>query len=61
MFVGEKRSERVKLSVINYDGVNFQEKEVNNVEEAMLFRKKSSVTWLNIDGVLPTGNHRASW
>ena len=51
MFVGEKRSERVKLSVINYDGVNFQEKEVNNVEEAMLFRKKSSVTWLNIDGV----------
>ena len=51
MFVGEKRSERVKLSVINYDGANFQEKEVNNVEEAMLYRKKSSVTWLNIDGV----------
>jgi magnesium transporter len=51
VFVGEKRSERVKLSVINYDGVNFQEKEVNNVEEAMLYRKKSSVMWLNIDGV----------
>jgi magnesium transporter len=51
VFVGEKRSERVKLSVINYDGANFQEKEVNNVEEAMLYRKKSSVTWLNIDGV----------
>jgi magnesium transporter len=51
VFVGEKRSERVKLSLINYDGVNFQEKEVNKVEEAMLYRKKSSVTWLNIDGV----------
>jgi magnesium transporter len=49
--VGEKRRERVKLSVINYDEVNFQEKEVNNVEEALSLRNKSSVTWLNIDGV----------
>ena len=51
MFVGEKRSAKVKLSVINYDGVNFQEKEVNNVKEAVSFRSKSSVTWLNVDGV----------
>jgi magnesium transporter len=49
--VGEKRRERVKLSVINYDGANFQEKEVKNVKEAFSFRNKSSVTWLNIDGV----------
>jgi magnesium transporter len=49
--VGEKRRERVKLSVINYDEVNFQEKEANNVEEALSLRNKSSVTWLNIDGV----------
>ncbi len=51
MHVGEKRHEQVKLSVINYDAVNFQEKEVNNVEEAFSFRNKASVTWLNIDGV----------
>jgi magnesium transporter len=49
--VGEERSAKVKLSVINYDEVNFQEKEVSNVEEAVSFRSKSSVTWLNIDGV----------
>ena len=49
--VGEKRQEKVKLSVINYDGVNFQEKEIRNVEEALSFRKKTSVMWLNIDGV----------
>ena len=49
--VGEKRYERVKLSVINYDSADFQEKEVNNVEEAFSLRNKSSVTWLNIDGV----------
>ena len=51
MHVGEQRHERVKLSVIKYDGANFQEKEVSNVEEALAFRDKSSVTWLNIDGV----------
>jgi magnesium transporter len=49
--VGEQRHERVKLSVIKYDGADFQEKEVGNVEEALAFRNKSSVTWLNIDGV----------
>jgi magnesium transporter len=49
--VGEQRHERVKLSVIKYDGENFQEKAVDNVAEALAFRNKSSVTWLNIDGV----------
>jgi magnesium transporter len=49
--VGEQRHERVKLSVIKYDGANFQEKAVDNVAEALAFRNKSSVTWLNIDGV----------
>jgi magnesium transporter len=51
VFVGEKKSEKVKLSVINYDGASFQEKEVPNVGEALSYRKKSSVTWLNVYGV----------
>ena len=51
MHVGEQRHERVKLSVIKYDGANFQEKVVDNVAEALAFRNKSSVMWLNIDGV----------
>ncbi|TFH22348.1 magnesium/cobalt transporter CorA [Candidatus Bathyarchaeota archaeon] len=49
--VGEKRHECVKLSVINYDSANFQEKGVNTIEEALSFKDKSSVTWLNINGV----------
>ena len=51
VFLGEKRSAKVKLSVISYNEANFQEKEISNVEEACSFRKKPSVTWLNIDGV----------
>jgi magnesium transporter len=49
--VGEERHEPVKLSVIKYDGANFEEKAVGNVEEAFKLRSKSSVVWLNIDGV----------
>jgi magnesium transporter len=49
--VGEARREQVKLSVIKYDGADFEEKTVSNVEEALSFRNKSSVMWLNIDGV----------
>jgi magnesium transporter len=49
--VGEERYERAKLSVISYDQVNLQEKEINKVEEVFSFRNKQSVTWLNIDGV----------
>jgi magnesium transporter len=49
--VGEERSEKVKLSVISYDEVNFQEQEVDAVEKAAAFRKKGSVMWLNVDGV----------
>ena len=51
MHVGEERHEPVKLSVIKYDGANFEEKAVGNVEEAFKLRSKSSVVWLNIDGV----------
>jgi magnesium transporter len=49
--VGEKRQEPVKLSVINYDSTNFQERPVNTIEDAFSFKDEASVTWLNIDGV----------
>jgi magnesium transporter len=48
---GEKRHEEVKLSVINYNEVNFQEKTINSIEEVFSFRKETSITWLNVDGV----------
>lgn len=49
--VGKKLLEKVKLSLINYDPEDFIEKEIKNVEEAVSFRRKTSVLWLNIDGV----------
>jgi magnesium transporter len=49
--VEEKKAEKVKISIIDYDETQFQEKEVEAVEECFPFKDKPSVTWINIDGV----------
>jgi magnesium transporter len=49
--VGDKKTERVKITVIDYDQSAFQEKNVTNVEECYPFKEKPTVTWINIDGI----------
>jgi magnesium transporter len=49
--IGERKSEKVRISIIDYNEENFQEKEAKNVEECFPFKEKSTVTWLNIDGL----------
>ncbi len=49
--VGEKRTAKVKNTVIDYDEKNFEEKEVKKVEECFPFKDKPTVTWINVDGV----------
>ncbi|UCB56459.1 MAG: magnesium/cobalt transporter CorA [Candidatus Omnitrophota bacterium] len=51
MHVGEKRTERVKITVIDYDEKQVQEKEIKAPEECFSFRDTSTVTWINIDGI----------
>lgn len=50
LHIGEKKTERVKITVIEYDQTYFQEKEVN-VEECLSFKDTPRVTWINIDGI----------
>jgi magnesium transporter len=49
--VEEKKAEKVKIYIIDYDETQFQEKEAEAVEECFPFKDKPSVTWINIDGV----------
>ena len=49
--VGEKKTEKVKITIIDYDVKNYQEKEVERIEECFLFKDKPTVTWINIDGL----------
>ena len=52
--IGEKKIDKVKISVIDYDTGNFKEKEVNNIEEVFPFKDTPTVTWINIDGLHDT-------
>ncbi len=49
--VGERKTEKVKITIIDYDPKNYQEKEVERIEECFPFRDKPPVTWINIDGL----------
>jgi len=49
--VGEKKVNKAKITIIDYDEAYFQEKEAKKVEECFPFKDKPTVTWINIDGV----------
>ena len=49
--IGEKKIEKVRITIIDYNEAQFQEKEVKTVEECFPFKEKPTVTWINIDGL----------
>lgn len=51
VYVGEKQVEAVKISYLDYNEENFQEKQVSNIEECFPFKTTPTVTWINIDGL----------
>jgi magnesium transporter len=49
--IGERKTEEVKITIIDYDEKDVQEKEAKKVEECFSFKEKPTVTWVNIDGL----------
>ncbi len=49
--IGEKRIEKPSITVIDYDEKNFEEKQVESVEKCFPYKDKSTVSWINIDGI----------
>ncbi|UCE38268.1 MAG: magnesium/cobalt transporter CorA [Thermoplasmata archaeon] len=49
--VGDKKTEKVKVTIMDYDESHFQEKECKKIEECFTFKDKPTVTWVNIDGI----------
>jgi len=49
--IGERKLENVRITYIDYDQDNFQEKQVSDIEECFKFKNTSTVTWINIDGL----------
>jgi magnesium transporter len=51
VYIGERKADGVKISVIDYDEATFQEKEVPTIQECFPFKDTPTVTWINIDGI----------
>jgi magnesium transporter len=49
--VGERKVKTARVTIIDYDGEKFLEKEAGTPEECFEFRDTATVTWINIDGV----------
>lgn len=49
--VGEKKTEKVRIRVMDYDEENLEEKDVDTIEECFPYLKRPTITWINIDGL----------
>ena len=49
--IGEKKVEKAKITIIDYEEAQFQKKLPDTVEECFPFKDKPNVTWINIDGI----------
>lgn len=50
-YVGVKRKTPVKLHILDYNELDFTEKDISTVKESLPFKESPTVTWLNISGV----------
>lgn len=51
IFVGEKKIDKPRIRVIDYDKDTLQEQEISSIEDCFSFRDTSTISWINIDGL----------
>ena len=51
VYVGEKKVEPPKITVIDYDETTLNEKDADDIEGCLPFKDSPTVTWINIDGI----------
>ena len=51
IYIGEKRLEKTKITVINYDQQHYEKRTINTIDECFGYRDTSQTTWINIDGL----------
>ena len=49
--IGERKTEKTRITIIDYDQAQLQEKEAGSIEECFAFKDNPTVTWINIDGL----------
>lgn len=51
VYVGERETEKVTITVLDYDEKHFEEKSVENLEECLPLKDTSTVSWINVEGL----------
>jgi magnesium transporter len=51
IYAGEKKTEKVRMTLIDYDEKRFQETEIEAIEQCLPYKDEPTVTWINIDGL----------
>ncbi|UCE45501.1 MAG: magnesium/cobalt transporter CorA [Methanobacteriota archaeon] len=51
VFTGERKVEKTRITVMEYDESTFSEREVENIDDCFPVKEKPTVTWLNICGL----------
>jgi magnesium transporter len=51
VYVGEKKAEKVKINVIDFDDTNYSEMDFPSVEGCLPFRDTATRTWINLSGI----------
>lgn len=54
VYIGEERTEPVRITVVDYDETHLHEEEVQTVEACLPFTDTTTVTWIHIEGVHDT-------
>ncbi len=54
--IGEKKTDEIKITVMDYNEAGFQEERFKSIEACFVFKDKPSVTWINVEGLHDVGN-----
>jgi magnesium transporter len=49
--IGEKKTDKVKITILDYDENTILEKEIEKVEDCFSYKNKKTITWVNVDGL----------
>ena len=49
--LGEKKAEKVKITLTFFDNDRYEEKDITSIEESFPYRDGTGVLWINIDGL----------
>lgn len=49
--IGERKLDKIKIRVIDFDSDNLEEKELDTIEQCVEYKDRETISWINIDGL----------